>query len=213
MATGPKPTNNPAKMRDPFGLQGKVPLEVSNAHQFAFDGILDLQGGLADLNTKVSALQPAAAAPATTTTVVEVASGSGGGGGNANSLGVVEYQTAATYVLQSEDYGNMLALNGTTTVDLNSAVQVPFFCFFENLNAGTATLIPTTGTVNGLSSIGIGAGLLAIAFFDGTNWVVGMASAPAGFSGTVPLAKLTVAGANGSLTFVSGILTSRVAPT
>lgn len=213
MATGPKPTNNPAKMRDPFGLQGKVPLEVSNAHQFAFDGILDLQGGLADLNTKVSALQPAAAAPATTTTVVEVASGSGGGGGNANSLGVVEYQTAATYVLQSEDYGNMLALNGTTTVDLNSAVQVPFFCFFENLSGSTVTLVPTTGTVNGSASVGIAAATMAIAFFDGADWVVGLCTPVAGLSVTVPLAKLTVGGANGSLTFVSGILTARTNPT
>lgn len=39
------------------------------------------------------------------------------------------------------------------------------------------------------------------------------ANLAAGFSGTVPLAKLTTGGTNGSLTIQNGIITSVVAPT
>lgn len=34
-----------------------------------------------------------------------------------------------------------------------------------------------------------------------------------GFSGTIPLAKITVGGADGSITITNGIVKSRVAPT
>lgn len=36
---------------------------------------------------------------------------------------------------------------------------------------------------------------------------------PSGITGTIPLAKLTTTGSNGSLTFTSGILTSKLDPT
>jgi hypothetical protein len=40
-----------------------------------------------------------------------------------------------------------------------------------------------------------------------------LADITGGVSGTVPLAPLTVGGTRGSLTFINGILTARVAPT
>ena len=49
------------------------------------------------------------------------------------------------------------------------------------------------------------------------DWTIAMqavaARNAAGVSGTIPLAKITGGGTDGSLTFVSGILTAFVAPT
>jgi hypothetical protein len=49
-------------------------------------------------------------------------------------------------------------------------------------------------------------------FFDSLVKKLNSVSA-GGFTGTVPLAKLTGGGVNGSLTFTNGILTARVNPT
>lgn len=53
------------------------------------------------------------------------------------------------------------------------------------------------------------------AFDPSTNQIsVGVTgSPPSGFSGVITTAKLTGGGANGSMTFVNGVLTARVAAT
>jgi hypothetical protein len=44
-------------------------------------------------------------------------------------------------------------------------------------------------------------------------WFMNLARANTGFTGTVPLAKITGGGADGSLTITNGIITAATAPT
>lgn len=202
---------------------------------------------------------------ATTTTVVQ----SGGGGGvgppgppgpgSLPGLAGLHNQTGATtYTVATADNGALLILNDASpiAITLNSALTTPYFVFITNLGTGTATLTPSTGTVNGAASFALTSLHTAIAGFDGTNWFasatpvvpatftaitsqwlrsydattglftgsqpaftditgrITTAQAPAaGLSVTITTAALTVGGTQGSMTYVSGILTAQTPAT
>lgn len=93
-------------------------------------------------------------------------------------LGGVNNQTGVTaYVTQTNDNGVLLVLSDASpiAISLNSSVTTPYFLFVTNIGAGTATLTPTTGLVNGGASITLLSGASCYAFFDGTNWEAGTA--------------------------------------
>jgi hypothetical protein len=88
-------------------------------------------------------------------------------------LGTTNDQTGATsYITQTGDNGALLILNdaGAVAVSLNSAVAKPYFLFVTNFGAGTATLTPSSGTINGGASYSLPQNYLAVVVFDGTNW-------------------------------------------
>lgn len=164
-------TTPPFSQRLPFDLAGKIHPHAAQAIVTAYNKLLDLDKANKNNSLAIQALQKAAPAAGTTTTTPAPAQASVPSGTiPATGLGSVNLQTAGTYALAGTDYGGFLILDGTTTVDLTSGIPIPFFCFIYNLGTSSATLIPTSGTINGVSSVGCAASQMAIVAFDGTNW-------------------------------------------
>ena len=89
------------------------------------------------------------------------------------NLGQVNPQLGVTiYSVETTDNGALVILSdgSAIAVGLNSAVTTPYLVFITNLGAGTATLTPTTGTVNGGASFALLQNYTSMVFFDGTNW-------------------------------------------
>jgi hypothetical protein len=141
---------------------------VQNAHLLHEQGITDLQQAMAALKTQVAALNSTTTTgTGTSTTVIsENVTASGFVG-----LGTVNDQTGnVAYTVQGSDNGALIVVSDASSVaiTLNSNVLTPFFFFLTNLGAGTATLTPTSGLVNGAASLPIDN--TAIVVFNGTNW-------------------------------------------
>jgi hypothetical protein len=88
-------------------------------------------------------------------------------------LGAVNNQEGATtYTTQSSDNGILLLLSDASpiAVALNSVVTTPYFLFVTNLGAGTATLTPSSGTIDGGATFTLLQNYTSIVSFDGTNW-------------------------------------------
>lgn len=158
---------NPPSFRFPFPLHGQ-PEEVQQAHIFAFNAILDLQSANKEVSAQIAALKTATATPgtstSTTTTVID---------NPFPGLGTKNDQTGNTaYTTQTGDNGVLLILNDASpiAVGLNSVVSAPFFFFVTNFGAGTATLTPTSGLINGGASFSLPQNYFAVVVFDGTNW-------------------------------------------
>jgi len=169
---------NPTSFRFPFELKDQPP-DVVQAHRYSFQGILDLNNAVVALKSQISAIQTpttgissASAATNTITTVIDsILSG----------LGTVNDQTGqVTYTTQTTDSGALLILNDASpvAVSLNSVVATPFALFITNAGIGTATLTPTSGTVNGGASLVLLQNQVAWIVFDGTNWETNAIFAP-----------------------------------
>lgn len=88
-------------------------------------------------------------------------------------LGTVNDQTGETsYATQSSDNGALIIVDDASpvAVALNSVVSTPYFFFISNFGAGTATLTPSSGTINGSASFALPQNYFSVVFFDGTNW-------------------------------------------
>ncbi len=110
----------------------------------------------------------------TTTTVFE--GGGGGGGGSITATGVaVNNQSGQTsYSTLSGDNNALIVFSDASpiAVTLNSQTP-PWSCFIANigaLGAGTVTLTPFSGTINGGATLAVLPTYFALAAFDGTNW-------------------------------------------
>ena len=69
------------------------------------------------------------------------------------------------------DYGALIVLSDASAVAVTLIAQdVPWFSFLLNEGAGTATITPASGTINGNSSLALATGYGAVCFFDGENW-------------------------------------------
>lgn len=134
------------------------------------NGLVVLNQALKALNTKVVALSTATTATTATSTMVTENSETIIEGSSANS-GTVNNQTGSTaYTTQQSDNGALIVVDDASpvTLTLNSVVTVPFYFFITNLGVGLATLTPTSGTINGASTLPIDN--TATVAFDGTNW-------------------------------------------
>jgi hypothetical protein len=88
-------------------------------------------------------------------------------------LGFVNNQSgSSSYAVVTNDRGQLILLNSASAVavSLSAAVGTPWFTTFFNQGAGTATLTPLTGTINGGASFPVPGGAFGLAYFDGTNW-------------------------------------------
>jgi hypothetical protein len=90
----------------------------------------------------------------------------------------VNAQVGTTYSVQGSDYGQLITFNNAASiaVTIPSPTLVagfyPFSFYASNVGAGTATLTPTSGTINGSASFAISQGNSAFIIADGTNWQV-----------------------------------------
>jgi hypothetical protein len=134
------------------------------------NGLVVLNQALKALNTKFTTLSTTAAAATSTTTTIN----------NSSEViepvtsayvGTVNNQTGATaYTTVQSDNGALLIVDDASPVaiTLTSTVTIPYFIFITNLGAGTATLTPTLGTINGAVTLPFDN--TAIVAFDGGSW-------------------------------------------
>ncbi len=124
-------------------------------------------------------------------------------------------QTGTSYTIAATDRGQLVTLNnvGAVAVSLPNAntLASDFLCFIVNLGAGTATLTPTTSTIDGLTSLALAQYQGIVLFGDGANYVtdrgVSSSSAGGGLNGVNSQTAnyTTVSGDNGKLiSFNSG---------
>ena len=182
-------------------------------------------------------------AGSTTTSIEEVGGASGGGGANQFlGQGLINNQSGETsYATGPGDNGILLILDDASAVAVTLTTDAaPLYMVITNLGAGTVTLTPSTGTINGGATLALLQNQTVLASCDSTNWYttavpvppentpavageyltaynaatgVFSQSTPAGISATITTAKLTVGGTNGSQTFVGGILTAQTPAT
>ena len=170
--------NQPA-YRVPPNLTGKADPDVVEAIEFHDMMINEHEQAFAALGNQKAAVTN------TVKSVTEVVQGSSSVAGVTSfngqsgvvsyfpSLGAVNNQTGVTaYTTQASDNGLLILVNDTSpvAVSLNSSISNPYFFFVENQGAGTATLTPSTGLVNGAASFTLLSGYFTITFFDGNNW-------------------------------------------
>jgi hypothetical protein len=168
----------PPAYRIPPNLEGKADAAVvrairqldriTNEHEQAFSAL---------------GVQKTAAAAAITNITQNVTSSGGSSAGVSSfnsttgavsyfpNLGGVNPQTAA-YLTQASDNGELILVTSAApvAVTLNSAISNPYFFFVENRGAGTATLTPSTGNINGVANLILLPGYFTMVFFDGNNW-------------------------------------------
>jgi hypothetical protein len=148
------------------------------AHRSAFQGILDLNQAIAVLTGKVNKFTgttttTAAAGTQNVTENTTVINETVSGGAVSNQTGLTAYST-----LQS-DNGSILIFSDAApvAVTLSIGLTIPWYCFPVNLGAGTVTLTPASGTINGGAAVTIVQGDFAIVFFDGTNfWALNLSA-------------------------------------
>ncbi len=172
------PTLTPPSFRVAFGTQlDGQPLEVQQAHKTQWNAITDIYQSIGALNTKVNNVKSSSSATAASVeninssseTIVEVSS---------PSIGAVNNQTGATsYATLPSDYGSEIILNSASpiavtlnTLGSGASIALPWFCSFNNTGTATATLTPSTGTINGAGSLALPGGDFCIVYFDGTNF-------------------------------------------
>lgn len=163
-------SNNPTSFRFPFALPDDIHPAVKDALRLTYQGVKDLNDAIVALVPKVGTGTTQAVSQ---TTVIQTGSGGGGGGGGGSSstLGVVNPQTAA-YTIQQTDFGAMVLLSGAGPypISLNSLIATPFLTLIANQGSATCTLTPTTGTINTVVSWDVPPGQFCLVFFDGFNW-------------------------------------------
>jgi hypothetical protein len=162
--------SNSPTFRFPFALAGQ-PKEVQQAHIFAFQGIQDCQQAIVALKEqlagKTSGSTPTVTNVNTTseTVIDEIFPGVG--------IGTVNNQSGNTsYATQQSDNEALIILNDASpvAVTLNSVITTPYGSFITNLGAGTGTLTPSSGTINGNASFSLPQNYTALVAFDGSNW-------------------------------------------
>jgi hypothetical protein len=124
-----------------------------------------------------------------------------------NYLGTVDNQVGVTsYTTQSSDDGAMILIDDSSAVaiTLNFNVSAPWFTTIVNLGTGTATLTPSSGTVNGAASVTLYGGSFSIVYFDSTNfWASLLPIASTSQFGLVKPDNSTITISNGVISSVS----------
>lgn len=167
------------------------------------------RGPLVDLTTLASTGQAGVLAWTTDTNELYVDSGSGTGIGAGNAwlrvaqdLVAVNAQTGTTYTIAATDRSKLVTLSNASPV----AVTIPvatgagfpagYIAKIQNIGAGTATLTPTTSTINGAASLALLQYQSIDLVSDGTNWhaLTGVTVFPV----TTPVAHEFATGMNSS---------------
>jgi hypothetical protein len=114
------------------------------------------------------------------------------------NVGGVNAQTGTSYTVIASDQGKLVTFNnaGAVVVTLTTAPSLgnAFFCALENLGAGTATLTPAAGTINGVASLALATGQSATLYSDGSNFFAALGAASGGSGGGGITNPMTAAG-------------------
>ena len=162
------PTVNPISFRFPFELRDQHP-EVVQAFRYHSQGLVDLNQAVKSLRSQIVALKPATGTTTTVASSTSIVVNSSSFAG----LGSLRDETGQTsYTIVGADNGILLVLNDASpvAVSLDSAMVTPYFLFVANFGAGSATLSPTSGTINGAASFTLPQNFLTLVVFGGTNW-------------------------------------------
>lgn len=128
------------------------------------------------------------AATGTTLTCLSLGSGLGI---SSNTLGIsepVNPQTGTTYTVLSTDCGKQITLNNAAAIAVALPQATGSFAScqidFTDIGAGSATITPTTSTINGAANLAVAQNRQCTVNSDGTNWqVVGCTALVSGGSG------------------------------
>jgi hypothetical protein len=91
----------------------------------------------------------------------------GGGGG-------VEYRTTTTEALGQADQGKIVSFSNASAiaVTVDTPTDTGWKCAVFVNGAGTATFTPSSGTINGASSLAVATGQNGVLWWDGTNYLI-----------------------------------------
>ena len=103
---------------------------------------------------------------------------------HAPNIGGVDPRSTTSEQITITSQGKLVTFSnsGSIAVIVENSVGAGFFCAVENLGAGTATLTPSSGTINGAASLPLATGVGGWLFFDGTNWEATTGSGGAAFT-------------------------------
>jgi hypothetical protein len=111
----------------------------------------------------------------TTTNIVEGQGGSSPAPPSGSFLGqgLINNQSGETgYATQPGDNGILLVVNDASPVAVSLTTDAaPFYLIITNTGSGTATLTPSSGTINGGASLSLLQGQTVYAACDSTNWI------------------------------------------
>jgi hypothetical protein len=210
-------TNNAPSFRLPY--EDKI-AKLSAEHQVlfrsVFSALTDIYQALPQLKTQIDSKQTAS-----TTTSTSTSSGSSTASTSVTpaqaqviataaiqtTFGATDNQTGTSYTSQNSDYGGIVTIDNAAAVAVTlggdgTGIGAQWWCFFENIGAGTATITPSSGTINGGADITLVTNQGAVVFFDGVNWAALTSIAGSGGTITDVVAGtgLTGGGSSGSVT-------------
>jgi len=86
----------------------------------------------------------------------------------------VNAQTGTSYTIVVDDYGKLVTVANASPVAVSlpqaTGSFTPFSFFFRNAGVGTATITPTTSTINGAANLVVPSGNGCFIVSDGANW-------------------------------------------
>jgi len=154
-----------------------------------------------------------------------------GGAGSVSSVAALTLGTAGTNLsstVANSTTNVVITLNVPTASAANrGALSSGDWTTFNSKGNGTVTSVGGTGTVNGITLTGtvttagnltLGGALSNVSLTTQVTGILpiangGTGTSTAGVSATITTAKLTALGANGSMTFTNGLLTSQTPAT
>ena len=222
------PALTPPSFRMAFGTQlDEQPEGVQQAHKTQWNAITDIYQSIGALNTKVEGVKSSAASTAAATKNVTANSETViiQPGSLSPSIGAVNNQTGATsYATLPSDYGLEIILNSASpiavtlnTLGSGASIALPWFCSFNNTGTATATLTPSTGTINGGGSLALPGGDFCIVYFDGTNFSAELpatsGSGVTGLNGLAGALSLTSTGSTLTVTPSGSAVDLEIKPT
>lgn len=96
----------------------------------------------------------------------------------------INAQTGTTYTVLSTDCGKLVTFNNASAVAVTLPVMAAnFWNSYQNIGAGTATVTPASGTINGFPNIGLATGQGMDCYSDGTNALCQTGTGSGGGSG------------------------------
>ena len=210
------PSLNAASFRLSFEPQiAKLPPEHQTVIRSQMNAFTDIYQAFDALNTKVNTLKTSVSSAASTASSTSSTTKGVTAGQAANialqtiqsTLNGINNQTGTSYKVLNSDYQKIVTMNNAASVAVTlggdgTGVGAQFGTFIENLGAGTATLTPASGTINGTANITLVTNQSAFIAFDGTNW--GAATSAPGSGGTITSViagtGLTGGGSSGAVT-------------
>lgn len=220
--------NNPVSFRLPFEAQmSNLPPEHQTILRTVWNAITDLQGASSVHSTNIASLTPkststsssstssSSSSTVTATQAQSIASAAIAAQFPSQlqaNLGATNNQTGTSYTIQRSDYGGIVTFDNAAAVAVvlnngtSTTVNNNFWAALENLGAGTVTLTPASGNVNGVASITLATNQGALVYFDGSNWWA-LTSVDSSGSGVTSLNALT-----GALSLTSTGATLTITP-